>query len=285
MIYQDISLTPYNSFLLDAQAEFFYEYISDDDLREALSWAHEQEIPIKILGGGTNILLKTTYIHGLILHINRLSFSKNNSELTFGAGVDSAMVALYAYSFALEGAEFLYALPGTIGGAVFMNARAFDRSISDIIVSARVMDYNGAIFTVTREEMNFSYKDSIFQHKSWIILEATFRLRSGNPQEITQKMDENIQGRRARGHFDYPSCGSVFKNPYDVGIPAGKLIETAGLKGLTCGGAAVFEKHANFIINKNNATGNNILSLITTLQKGVLSAHGVQLKPEVQVWD
>lgn len=284
MIYQDISLKAYNSFLIDAQAEFFYEYTNDDDLRSALVWAQEHDIPVKILGGGTNILLHSSYIQGLIIHIQRLSFSYDDNELTFGAGVDSAMVALYALSFGYAGAEFLYALPGTVGGAVFMNARAFDQSISDIIVSARVMDYNGVIFTITNEEMNFSYKNSIFQHKEWIILEATFRLHEGTSQEIAQKMNENIQGRRARGHFDYPSCGSVFKNPYDVGIPAGKLIESAGLKGITCGDAAVFDKHANFIINKNNATGNDILNLITTLREGVQRAHNVDLTPEVQIW-
>ncbi len=285
MMYQDVSLRCYNSFLLNAQAEFFYECVTNDDFILALQWAHNNSIPVKILGGGTNILLRNPFIHGLVIHVNRLGFSYDKETFSFGAGVDSAMVALYALNKSYEGAEFLYGLPGTIGGAVFMNARAFDRSISDIILSATVIDYQGVVFTVSKEEMAFAYKDSIFQHKQWIILDVTFHLTKSNKPSISKKMDDNILGRRSRGHFDYPSCGSVFKNPYDVGIPAGKLIETAGLKGASDGDAAIFDKHANFIINKGNACGENIENLITAIRNGVKNVHGVDLIPEVQIWE
>ncbi len=285
MIQRTIPLQLLNSYLVDAHADYYYHYDTDRELSEILSWAHRSQLPIHILGGGTNVLLKTPLIKGLIIHMAAYGYSITNTTISVGSGVDSALFSLLARNHSLTGAEFLYALPGSIGGAIYMNARAFDRSISDIILSARIMDHTGKIVTLQADDMAFAYKDSFFQHNPGIILSADFKLDHGDKENIDSLMTENIQGRRSRGHFDYPSCGSVFKNPYDVGIPAGKLIETSGLKGKSIGDAKVFEKHANFIINNGNASGDDIAQLIIFVQKTVESQHHVNLTPEVCFWD
>jgi len=284
MIERDVSLQCYNSYGLSAKAEYYYHYYSEDELRDVLIWAGQKEIPVRVLGGGSNILLSRRIIPGLIIHMGPCFISIRRDYLLAGSGMGTSLAALQARYYSLTGLEFLYGLPGDLGGALYMNARAYDRSISDIIISAKAMDEKGRIFWIKKNEMAFQYKDSVFQHRPWIILALLFRLRQGKKERITQNMDRSISGRREKGHYDYPSCGSVFKNPYQAGIPAGKLVEELALKGKRRGGAEIFSKHGNFIINKESASAEDILALLELIRRQVQAKRGITLDPEVEIW-
>ncbi len=284
MIEKNVDLRCSNSYCLEASAEFFYSYHDERELSEVLFWASEKGLPVHVLGGGSNILFSKNRIAGLVIKMDNRFIDIKSDRVVTGSGADSSMLSIASLGAGLSGAEFLYGLPGTVGGAVFMNARAYDRSVSDILVNARAMDMKGGIRVLKNGELAFSYKDSLFQHQRMIILSAEFRLLQGDRAEIGRLMDSAIRGRREKGHFDFPSCGSVFKNPYDLGVPAGRIIEELGLKGNSCGGAKIFDRHGNFIVNTGDASGSDILALIDLIKKTVKKEKDYDLETEVEIW-
>ena len=284
MIEKNVSLQCMNSCCLPGMAEFYYRYHSEWELADVLRWARQKKIPVRILGGGSNILLTRPLIEGLVIHMGPRFLSCKGDTLLAGSGVDTSLAVLQAWHLGLSGAEFLYGLPGNLGGALFMNARAYDRSLSDIIVSAKVMDETGEIFWIKKPDMAFGYKDSVFQHRSWIILALLFKLQKRDKESILEKMTQAIGIRRTKGHYDFPSCGSVFKNPYDAGIPAGKLVEELSLKGRKAGGAEIFSKHGNFIVNRESACAEDILKLLELIREEARRKRGISLTPEVDIW-
>ena len=284
MIEKNVSLQCLNSYCLPGTAEYYYRYYSEEELADILRWARRKGLPVRILGGGSNILLARPLIRGLVIHMGPLFLSRTGETLLAGSGVDTSLAVLQALHHGLSGAEFLYGLPGNLGGALFMNARAYDRSMSDIIVSAKVMDETGTVFWVDKSEMAFGYKDSVFQHRSWVILALLLQLQKGDRTEIREAMDRSITIRRDKGHYDFPSCGSVFKNPYHAGIPAGKLVEELSLKGRRAGGAEIFSKHGNFIVNKDSACADDILTLLELIREEARQKRGIILTPEVDIW-
>ncbi len=203
--------------------------------------------------------------------------------LTAQAGSSLGILAKTALDNSLTGLEFAHGIPGTVGGAVFMNAGAYDGEIKDVFYSCRCIDENGMEKTLYSKDMDFSYRYSILQSKKLILVSATFRLKKGNKDEIKGLMDDLMERRRSKQPLEYPSVGSFFKRP--KGYFAAKLIEDSGLKGFSFGGAQVSEKHSGFVINKGNATTKDILSLADTVEKTVFEKFGVHLEKEARIID
>jgi len=203
--------------------------------------------------------------------------------LTAQAGSSLGILAKTALDNSLTGLEFAHGIPGTVGGAVFMNAGAYDGEIKDVFHSCRCIDENGMEKTLYSKDMDFSYRYSILQSKKLILVSATFRLKRGNKDEIKGLMDDLMDRRRSKQPLEYPSVGSFFKRP--KGYYAAKLIEDSGLKGFSFGGAQVSEKHSGFVINKGNATTKDILSLADTVEKTVFEKFGVHLEKEARIID
>jgi UDP-N-acetylmuramate dehydrogenase len=184
----------------------------------------------------------------------------------------------------LTGFEFAGGLPGSIGGAAYMNARCYGSEMSKVVKSINYIDNDLNESTISIEEINYTYKNSIFmKNPEWYIISVELELTAGDQAEIKELTEKNFEDRKSKGQFDYPSAGCVFKNNYDVGIPSGQLIDELSLKGSKVGGAQVYENHANFIINKSNAKGSDVITLLKMIEKEVYSQRGIRLEREIQV--
>ena len=242
----------------------------------------EFNIPFFILGNGSNLIVKDGGYNGVVIQFTSLKeITLEGNKLTVEAGSTLAAAANAALKNSLSGMEFASGIPGTVGGAVTMNAGAYGGEIKDIIESATVLDRNGEILTLSKEELNLSYRNSVIYEMGYIVLEATFLLKEGNKDDIKALMDDLNGRRRDKQPLNYPSAGSTFKRP--EGYFAGKLIEDSNLKGFTVGGAMVSEKHAGFVINYNDATANDVITLIRKVQEIVFKNYGVNLETEVKI--
>lgn len=240
----------------------------------------EHNIPITILGNGSNLIVKDGGIRGLILiltEMNNIHLSDKKIKAQSGASIIE--VSRLALKSSLTGLEFACGIPGSIGGALHMNAGAYGGVVSDVLQEALVLDTNGDFLTLSKDEMELDYRKSSIAQKGYIVLEATFGLTPGNFNEIKTKMDELTFLRESKQPLEYPSCGSVFKRP--PGYFAGKLIQDSGLQGKQIGGAQVSTKHAGFIINVGSASASDYLELISHIQNTVKTKFGVDLEPEV----
>jgi UDP-N-acetylmuramate dehydrogenase len=248
-------------------------------LRES---ARSEDIPLFMLGGGANIVVADRGIRGLVLDTGgwRGAFAAE-TELCVRAGtfVDDAVEA--AAAAGLGGLEFLAGMPGTMGGAVWMNARCYGRSVSDVLVETEILDESGARQWVPSRPEEFDYKKSPFQGRDVLILQARFALRPRPEAEIRGEMAEHRQDRENKGHYRYPSAGSTFKNNRDFGKPTGQIIDELGLRGLAIGGAQVAPWHGNIIINAGNASAADIRALTLEVAARVKAAAGLVLEPEI----
>ena len=248
-------------------------------LKELLKLIKEYRIEYKVIGNGSNLLFSSKEYDGIIIILSNLNeISINNNQLICESGASSIMAAIKASNSGLSGLEFLTGIPGSIGGAVYMNAGAYGNDIQSVINSIKVLNNNLEIVTLTKDMLDFSYRKSLLQEKDYICLEATFDLKSTNKDIILNKINEYKIKRKNSQPLEYPSAGSVFRNP--TNNYAGKLIEETGLKGMKIGGAEVSTKHANFIINKDNATPEDIYNLINLVHRRVLEKHNIDLKIE-----
>lgn len=248
-------------------------------LKELLKLIKEYRIEYKVIGNGSNLLFSSKEYDGIIIIFSNLNeISINNNQLICESGASSIMAAIKASNSGLSGLEFLTGIPGSIGGAVYMNAGAYGNDIQSVINSIKVLNNNLEIVTLTKDMLDFSYRKSLLQEKDYICLEATFDLKSTNKDIILNKINEYKIKRKNSQPLEYPSAGSVFRNP--TNNYAGKLIEETGLKGMKIGGAEVSTKHANFIINKDNATPEDIYNLINLVHRRVLEKHNIDLKIE-----
>lgn len=268
------------SFKTGGNADIFVAANSVDNVKNILDFCRETNTPITVIGNGSNLLISDRGIEGIVLSLNELNKMEIDQDtLTLQSGVSLSRACLLALEHSLTGLEFAYGIPGSIGGAVYMNAGAYGGEIADIIVSATVLTPTGEIITIEKDSMALGYRTSIFKTKGYIILSAKFSLKKGNNTEIKAKMDELMNKRRDKQPLQYPSAGSTFKRPQ--GHFAGALIEQAGLMGKTVGGAMVSEKHAGFIINYNDATTDNIVDLINEVKKEVKEKFGIELEKEI----
>ena len=235
-----------------------------------------------VLGNLSNTLALDGGIDGTVIITTKLnSVSVNGNTVTAAAGASLTSVAVAARDASLAGCEFLYGIPGTVGGGVFMNAGAYGGEIADIIENAVVFTPDGKVTTLSKDDLDLGYRTSKLQSTRYILLSAAFSLQSGNKEVISSAMDDLMNRRMTTQPLDKPSCGSTFKRP--AGIFAGKLISDCGLKGMSVGGAQVSEKHAGFIVNSGGATSRDILDLVQLVKKTVFEKTGVLLEEEIRI--
>ena len=232
-----------------------------------------------LIGNGSNLLVKDGGIRGIVIKVAMKNYEIKDDVIIADSGCNLAKLSNIAYDNSLTGLEFACGIPGTLGGAIVMNAGAYGGEIGNLVIDTEVCDSHGNISTITEHE--FGYRTSIFQRNDLIILSSRLQLKNGEQNEIKNKMEDNMKSRKEKQPIDKPSAGSTFKRPKDNF--AAKLIQDAGLKGYTIGGAMVSDKHAGFIINKGNATSKDILLLIEYIQKKVNSEFGIDLEPEIKI--
>ncbi|MBR2045814.1 MAG: UDP-N-acetylmuramate dehydrogenase [Agathobacter sp.] len=245
--------------------------------------AKEYQVPVTIIGNGSNLLVGDKGIRGLVVSFGKAAeaVTVEGNRITAGAGALLSKVAAEALKCSLTGFEFAAGIPGTIGGALVMNAGAYDGEIKDVLVSAKVLTKEGEVIELSAEDLDLSYRHSCIPEKEYIVLEATIALQEGDEEAIREKMAD-FRGRRIdKQPLEYPSAGSTFKRP--VGHFAGKLIQDANLRGYTVGGAQVSEKHCGFVINKGGATAADICQLIEDVKAKVYEEFQVELEPEVKM--
>jgi len=280
-------LSDFTSFRTGGPADFVAVPSDEAELRNIILLAKANEIPYYIIGNGTNLLVSDDGFRGIVVVIKEgkadISYEERDGEVLVKAhaGAPLTKVAYDAARRGLAGFEFAAGIPGSVGGAVFMNAGAYGGEIKDVIVSARVMDAEGNIFDMDRDGLDLSYRHSAVGEKGLVVLEAVFALKRGDTDAILAQISELNAKRREKQPLEYPSAGSTFKRP--EGYFAGKLIEEAGLKGYSVGDACVSEKHCGFVINKGRATSSDIIKLIRDVSDRVYRNSGVRLEPEVRM--
>lgn len=279
---ENVTLAPYTTMRTGGPAALFAEPRNAQQLAHVHQWAQEKGLSLLILGNGSNLLIADSGFDGLVIHLGRAlsEVSVFANTLTAQAGASLAAAARAAAQASLTGLEFAASIPGSIGGAVCMNAGAYGGEIAQVIVSARVLTPEG-VRTVSKDELSLGYRSSAVMQNGWVVLEATFELAPGSPDEIKATMADLAARRREKQPLQYPSCGSFFKRP--VGYYAGALIEQAGLKGYRVGDAQVSEMHAGFVINRGHATSSEIYRLMQEVQRRVQAQFGVTLEPEVRL--
>ena len=281
----------YSSFKTGGSADVLIIPRGYHDLIKIIKFSGEYNIPMFILGGGANILVAEKGIRGIVIEMsefNEVNFV--NNICTSGTGLPISSLAETAANNNWGGLDFIYGMPGTVGGAVWMNARCYDVSVSDILVNVEYIDKNMNIINLKRNEIktSFAYKISPFQESDRIILSASFRLEKGFKPDIWEKMVQHKKDRERKGHYKFPSAGSIFKNNRNFGKPTGEIIDSLGLKGYSIGGAKIADFHGNIIINTGDAKSGEIKEIIDYTIKTVKENTGFILEPEVQFvgdWD
>lgn len=276
-------MAKHTSFRIGGPADVLAQPADEVELAALLKRAAEHAVPVTLIGNGSNLLVRDKGIRGLVIKLSN-SFSDMKAlgnELTFGSGISLAMASKKAASLSLSGLEFAVGIPGTIGGAVYMNAGAYDGEMAKVVTSVRVMDREGKISELKASELAFAYRHTALQNSGLIVISVTVALQPGEAESIAAKMADFSQRRISKQPLELPSAGSMFKRP--PGYFAGTLIDQTGLKGYTVGGAQVSTKHAGFVVNVGGATAQDVLQLISDVQSKVFAAHGVRLEPEVLV--
>ncbi|MCD4704999.1 UDP-N-acetylmuramate dehydrogenase [bacterium] len=297
----EYNLAQLTTFKVGGQAKYFL--ISDDleEIQAVIKFCLENEIKYQIIGAGSNLLISDQGFAGLIIKINNKDIDVNDSRLKVGAGVLLFEFVNLALKNNLTGHDFLIGIPGSMGGAIYGNAGSYGNDIASIVQSVRIIDGQGNIKELNQEECRFAYRDSYFKHNDCLIFDVVLSLQKGNVDEFRKKMIERFKVRKNIHPMEFGNAGSFFKNieitedvkdklngKLDISkfdgkkIPAGFLIEQADLKGWQVGGAEVSEKHANFLINKNNAKAQDIFDLADLIKKKVFDKYGIELQEEVQ---
>ncbi|MGK7883151.1 MAG: UDP-N-acetylmuramate dehydrogenase [Crocosphaera sp.] len=285
IIYSNVSLASHTSYRVGGQAQWYAAPRDFEQLQETFEWFQKQDIPLMLLGAGSNLLISDRGIEGLVLstrYLRHRRFDEATGQVTVAAGQPIVSVAWQAAKRGWSGLEWAVGIPGTVGGAVVMNAGAHNQCTADCLVSAVVVSPDGKVETLTPEDLNYSYRTSALQGGKRLVIEATFQLQPGfSREEITAKTQENLWKRKSSQPYDKPSCGSVFRNPSPYA--AGWLIEQLGLKGYRVGDAEVSQRHANFILNCGQAKAQDIFRLINHVQEKVQSHWSLLLEPEVKI--
>ena len=273
----------HTSFRIGGKADYFVTPSSMEEIKEVLKFAKNNDVPLTIIGNGTNLLVKDGGIRGITLkpNLQDLSIYENDDDvqITVGSGYSVSKLAMIATSKEITGLEFLSGIPGTIGGAITMNAGAYGSEMKDCVVQTKCMDYDGNIIEINGDEHKFGYRTSIFENKKYIILETKLNLKYGEKQAIEAKVLDLIKQRKEKQPLTMPSAGSVFKR--GNGFVTAHLIDEADLKGYSIGDAQVSEIHAGFIVNKGNATAKDVIELIDHIKKVILEKYNEELELEV----
>lgn len=272
----------HTTFRVGGPADYFVIPESAEEVSEVVRLCKEQGVPYYIEGNGSNLLVGDKGVRGVVIQIFKAmsAIEVEGEWIRAQAGASLAQIANAALANSLTGFEFAAGIPGTLGGAVVMNAGAYGSEMKEVLVSATVLTEEGEILELSAEELGLGYRTSVIPSRNYIVLEAKIALRKGNAEEIRAYMNELRERRIDKQPLEYPSAGSTFKRP--EGYFAGKLIQDAGLKGFTVGGAQVSEKHSGFVINKGEASAADIVSLMEQVTEIVKKDSGVTLEPEVK---
>ena len=284
-MYEDVSLKKYNTYRLDVKCDYLVFPKDIDEVVKLISFLKENNYKYLVLGNGSNVIFKNKRYNGVVIKLSKLDkIEFDGDKVVVGAGVSLSKLANMAINNSLSGLEFSVSIPGEIGASVSMNAGAYNESFSDVFVSAKVLTPKLEIIELTNEDMDFSYRNSfIKKNKDYIVLEVVLKLKPGDKEEMNAVIEKRFEKRKATQPLEYPSAGSVFRNP--EGMYAGKLIEDANLKGYSIGGAMISDMHANFIVNKDNATGEDIINLINLAKDKVKENNNIDLYLEQVIID
>lgn len=283
-ILENEPMSAHTTFRIGGAARFYAVPESTEEIRESIRFATEKKLPYIMIGKGSNVLFSDEGYPGVVVEIGSGMEQMDFPEeciVRAQAGVSLSALAGAAARHSLTGLEFASGIPGTLGGAVTMNAGAYGGEIRDHIVSATVLDESGEEKELTKEQLQLGYRSSIIQKERYIVLEAMFELKKAEEEEILAKMKELNAKRREKQPLEFASAGSTFKRP--EGHFAGKLIEESGMKGYRSGDAQVSEKHCGFVINRGNATAADVQNVIREVQKRVYETSGIMLEPEVKI--
>lgn len=278
---ENVQFKELTTFRVGGKAGLFVEPASSNELIDLLKLIKAENIPYYIIGNGSNLLVSDEGLDAVVIRLTGdfLDIEIDEDEVTAGAGVMVTKLALIVKDHALSGLEFSYGIPGTVGGAMVMNAGAYDGEMKMVVKEVVVLDENLDVKVFTNDMMDFSYRHSILKNRPLIVLTVTFKLSYGIESEILDKMTDFMNRRRDKQPLEYPSAGSTFKRP--EGYFAGKLIQDAGLAGQRVGGAAVSTKHCGFVVNDQGATAQDVSDLMDLVVSKVNEKYGVILEPEV----
>jgi len=282
-IHMDEPMKRHTTFRIGGPADILVTPGREEEISRIYNLCRKSDIPLLVMGNGGNLLVRDEGIRGVVLKLldNFSKYTVSEDIIEAQAGILLSRLSNIAAESGLTGLEFASGIPGTLGGAITMNAGAYGGEMSQVVQDTRCLDEKGNICTLQGKEHNFGYRKSIFSGTCTILLSSRIKLTKGNAGEIKARMEEYAASRKAKQPLSYPSAGSVFKRP--DGYYAGRLIEDAGLKGYTIGGAQVSALHAGFIINLGDASARDVLSLIEYIQTTVREKFGVELEPEVKI--
>ena len=288
---RNVPLAPHTTLRIGGPAAYFTEPEDEEELSKLLAWAKREGLSSFILGNGSNVIFEDVGYEGLVIAMRRfrndlIKMDLDRLQVTVSAGVSLARLVRFCQESGLAGTEFLAQIPGTVGGALVMNA-GFSRhagqcnEIGDLVLEVRVLQKDGTPVMLGREDLKFSYRHSDLD--KYLLLEATLKLWRRSKDQIQNEMKANHDFRKTRQDITEPNAGSIFKNPLGLHPAAGVLIENAGLKGKRIGGIQISGQHANYFINKGNATSADVVQLIKEVQKAVFHATGISLEPEIRI--
>ncbi|RKD25252.1 UDP-N-acetylmuramate dehydrogenase [Caminicella sporogenes DSM 14501] len=282
-VFKNEPMKKHTSFRIGGPADILVIPDSIDEIVYALKYCRERNIDYFVMGNGSNLLVRDKGIRGVVIKIaeNFSDVKINGTKVRAQAGILLSRLSKLIINEGLEGFEFASGIPGTIGGAVTMNAGAYGGEIKDVIVGCSVIDKNGEIIYLNREDLNLGYRTSIIQDKKYVVLEVDMEFKKGDYDKIKSIVDDFTKRRTTKQPLHLPSAGSTFKRP--KGYYAGKLIQDSGLKGVRVGDAQVSDLHSGFIVNLGNATAEDVLNLIKLVQKVVRDNFGVNLETEVKI--
>ncbi|RBW70210.1 UDP-N-acetylmuramate dehydrogenase [Bacillus taeanensis] len=283
IVKQHEPLANHTTMKIGGPAELFVEPKDIEAVKRMMEIVKETGVPWRVIGRGSNLLVKDKGVKGIVIKLEKGTdhLEVDGETVRVGGGYSLIKLVTLLSRQGLSGLEFAGGIPGSVGGAVYMNAGAHGSDMSKILKRAHILFHNGEMKWLTNEEMQFSYRTSILQNEQAVVLEAEIELKKGDRDTIVAEMQKNKDYRRETQPWNYPCCGSVFRNP----LPnhAGALIEKAGLKGHQIGGAQISEMHANFIVNTGNATAKNVLDLIAFIKSTIVKKYNVELKTEVEI--
>lgn len=277
-------MSKHTSFKIGGCADFFIKVSSEEEISEIQKYANLNNIPLTIIGNGSNLLVSDDGIEGIVLKIDiqELEIEDNKEDVIaiVGAGNKLAATAHILMTKGISGMEELSGIPGTIGGALTMNAGAYGKEMKDIVISTKCLNRKGSILELSNDNQQFEYRNSIFKNKEYIILETKLNLKRQNKEEIESKMKEYIAKRASSQPIDFPSAGSTFKR--GDGFITAKVIDECELKGFRIGDAEISEKHAGFIVNKGKATAQDVMDLIKYTKETVYNKTGLKIEEEIE---
>ena len=286
---KDVSLKDYTTFKIGGRADYFFSPSDLEELKGCFEFIHGEKLPFFVLGGGSNILVSDDGFRGVVVYTGRLneisvsSSKEGGISLNVGAGSSVKDLVIFSAGNGFSGLEEFYGLPGTVGGATFMNARCYGKEFSDVVSEVVAFDtFKKDVKVLKRDEIFLGYKRTIFQRNvNLFIFEVRFSLKIGKKKKIFEKMNHFIKDRELKGQFLYPNAGCIFKNNREFGEPTGVILERVGLKGVKRGGVKFFEKHANFIVNFDNGRAEDVLYLINMAKDVVYKKFKFSLEEEI----